>query len=263
MFLKLRRRDGEIPLAYLVPNVITTLSLCSGLASLHFTMREDWERALGALVLAGIFDVLDGRAARMLRVTSRFGAVYDSLSDFLAFGIAPAVLLHQWALNDDGVWGMAAVMIYALATALRLARFTADAFRPDTKPAPAYFTGMPSPAACGVALIPPLLSASNTVDWRMPDWGVALITVFTGLAMVSRLPMFSVKKVRVRREWAAPLLILVALGVVGLVRDAWLTIAALAGLYVLLAPVSILMGRRAPSPVAAAPASPSPEAPSR
>jgi CDP-diacylglycerol--serine O-phosphatidyltransferase len=261
VFLKLRRRDGEVPLAYLVPNVITTLSLCSGLASLHFTMREDWERALGALVLAAIFDVLDGRAARMLRVTSRFGAVYDSLSDFLAFGIAPAVLLHQWALNDEGVWGVAAVMIYALATALRLARFTADAFRPETKPAPAYFTGMPSPAACGVALIPPLLSASDTLAWRMPDWGVAIITVLTGLAMVSRLPMFSVKKVRVRREWAVPLLILVALGVVGLVRDAWLTVASLAALYVLLAPVSILTGGR--SPAQSADASTPPQAPAR
>ena len=148
MFLKLGPRKREFSGAALVPNMLTTLALCSGLAALHFALdasgqNNNIERAMGAVVIAGVFDALDGRAARLLRVTSGFGAVLDSLSDFLAFGVAPAVILHEWAPNGHKALALAAFMTYALSTGLRLARFTSGAPVPKTpgKTGPAPVAG--------------------------------------------------------------------------------------------------------------------------
>jgi phosphatidylglycerophosphate synthase len=98
MFIRMGDHKKTVPALVLVPNLVTTLALCCGLASLHFALLKDWDKALAAIVLSGIFDVLDGAAARLLRVSRRFGAVLDSLSDFLAFGVAPALILQQWLL---------------------------------------------------------------------------------------------------------------------------------------------------------------------
>ncbi|HLO41925.1 MAG TPA: CDP-alcohol phosphatidyltransferase family protein, partial [Phycisphaerales bacterium] len=141
-------REREIPVRHLIPNLITTLSLCSGLSAIHFAMKPDWDRALTAVIIAAVLDGLDGRAARLLRATSKFGTVLDSLADFLAFGVAPAIILHRWLLGQPemmGKWdwlGLAAVMTFALCSALRLARFTAAAkpSKPGSSPS-RFFVG--------------------------------------------------------------------------------------------------------------------------
>ncbi len=269
MFLRLGPKTRSVPLAALVPNMLTTLAVCCGLASVHFALLERWERALAAIVLAAIFDVLDGGAARLLRVQSPFGAVLDSLSDFLAFGIAPAVIMHQWLLNapstrPQDALELVSVMVFALCAALRLARFTAQAHTQDiraaaeawaggatpaqqTKRPSMFFSGMPTPAGAGVALIPAMLAASDDVkylDWNIPGWVVALHLLITGVLMVSTMPMFAIKGIRISRRLVVPLLIgVVTLATLTLVSP-WLTIASLAGLYVLSVPVAIMIRTR-------------------
>src|SRR5262249_22816568 len=136
----------------------------------------------------------------------------DSLSDFLSFGIAPAMILHQWMLGAEGVMGLAAVMTYALCAGLRLARFTAaGAKEKGGAPARSFFTGMPTPAAAGAALIAPMLEDSTTLGYRAPAWAVVCFTLLISLLMISRIPMFSLKKVRISRPYVAPLLVGVGL----------------------------------------------------
>lgn len=254
-------RPRSIPVRRLVPNVITTAALCCGLAALHFSIRQEWERAILAILFSAIFDALDGRAARLLRVTSKFGEVLDSLSDFLSFGVAPAFLIYQWMLARDpaGVGGkpdaddmfrLAAVTTFALCSAMRLARFTSAtaATGAAAKANPrlaAYFTGMPTPAAAGAVLIPVMIDVSKHVTWTPPDWLAITLAFLIAYLMVSRTPMFSLKKMHVARAWVVPLLVLVGLTVVCMVKDIWLTLSALAAVYLLTLPVSIVTHRRA------------------
>jgi CDP-diacylglycerol--serine O-phosphatidyltransferase len=257
MFIAPRSRKREIPLRMIIPNLLTTVALCSGLASIHYSLKGDWDRALMAVGVAVIFDMLDGRAARLLRAASPFGAIMDSLSDFLSFGIAPGILLHEWMLkryeiNENDVFVLAALMTFALCSALRLARFTANVKpppRPGYKPGPLqtnFFTGMPTPSAAAAVLVPPMLVTSKTWEahargldpWLQP-WLVILFTFFIGLLMISRIPMFSFKKIRVRRRLIAPMLVGVGLVVVLLAKDLWLAVSCLSLAYLFTLPFSV------------------------
>jgi CDP-diacylglycerol--serine O-phosphatidyltransferase len=284
MFLRLVRRS-DVSVAALIPNLLTTLALSCGLASIHFSAKASvlaaalhaqglseeaaraqvlplWERALAAILFSAIFDALDGRAARLLRVTSGFGAVLDSLSDFVSFGVAPALILHQWTLGDAintggprtiiGVLGLFAVTTFALCSALRLARFTAAANSPAPSergkaakpPSSAFFVGMPTPAAAGAVLIPAMLDASPTFNLPLPDWLVVVYTLGVGLLMISRIPMFSLKKIRLSPAAVAPILVLVGVAVAGMISDPWLTLSVIAGAYLLSLPAALVMKGR-------------------
>lgn len=250
-----------------MPNLITTIALCCGLASMHYALNSDFDRAIFAILLAAVFDGLDGRFARLLKATSPFGAMLDSLADFLSFGVAPAMLLYQWMLKHEDALGLAAVMTFVLCSALRLARFTA-AVRPsrpanaplsideqrDALIASTFFKGMPTPAAAATVLIPPMLEQSKLLapwmkrnlvasnDWW--HWSVILLTFAIALLMISRVPMFSFKKMRIARWAVVPMLALVGLIVVLLVKDIWLAVPVLSGAYVLSIPMSVVSQRR-------------------
>jgi CDP-diacylglycerol--serine O-phosphatidyltransferase len=257
MFLRMGDHKRSVPAAVLVPNFLTTLALCSGLASLHFALAEQWERALAAVVLAGVFDVLDGAAARLLRVSSRFGAVLDSLSDFLAFGVAPAVILQQWVLRPPTAkfvdsLSLVAVMTFAVCAALRLARFTSAGGAPTlvsatlTRKPSLYFTGMPTPAGAGAALAPAFLIAAEWIDLgTIPEWALSLYLIVIGLLMVSRVPMFALKGVRVSRRWTAPLMVLLVVLAALMVRRPWTVLAGISVFYVLTVPWAWALARRA------------------
>lgn len=260
--------DRAIPIRYIIPNLFTTMSLCCGLAALHFSIKAYfghnspggvkpiyqenpdllvtyWDRALASVVLAAIFDSLDGRFARLLRVTSRFGAVLDSLADFVAFGVAPAFMLYLWKLGDQKFVGLAAVVTFALCSAMRLARFTSmipargDAGAKPSARAGSFFAGMPTPAAAAAALLPLMIHQSKTIEWEPPAWAVVANTLFIAWLMISRRPMYSFKKLRIRRGKVVPLLVMVGLMVATAVRDPWLMIGALALAYVLTLPLSM------------------------
>lgn len=278
MFLQYPHKKSEIPIRHFVPNLITTISLCCGLASMHYTLSLDYDRAIFAVMLAAVFDALDGRAARLLKAVSPFGAVLDSLADFLSFGIAPAMLLYQWMLRAEETLGLAAVMTFVLCSALRLARFTAAA-KPAVRPpgvsisvqeqrelliGAKFFKGMPTPAAAATVLIPPMLVHSRLLSpWLQRQgltiapagttqptfaetyhWAVIALTFAVALLMISRVPMYSFKKLRVSRRAVVPMLALVGLVAVLIVKDIWLGVPALATLYVLTIPLSLLTHRR-------------------
>lgn len=249
-----RIQRPHVPVRALIPNLLTTIALCSGLASLHFSTKGQWNHALACITVAAIFDTLDGRAARLLRVSSKFGAVLDSLSDFLCFGVAPALMLHQWLLEEKEFWGLAACMTYALCAALRLARFTAAAPAPPEEAALGrFFTGMPSPAAAGAVLIPVMLAQTQAMQqYRLPEWGVIAYTFFVGWLMVSRRPMFSFKKIKLHRHAVVPLLALIGVIVFAATKFPWLVASGLAGAYLLTLPWAHISHARVRAQLAAA-----------
>ncbi len=200
-----RRRFTRIPLRFILPNLVTLLGLCLGLTSIRFAVEGRFDVAVYAIVAAAVLDGLDGRIARALKSTSRFGAELDSLADFVDFGVAPAMLLYFWALSDIKSAGWLAAMVYAVACALRLARFNVMIDEPG-KPAwsSQFFTGMPSPAGAIIVMLPMYLHLSFV---GMPQnrffvpFEIAYVLLIAFL-MVSRIPHFSGKQIgRVPREF--------------------------------------------------------------
>src|ERR1700755_2958078 len=192
-----RRRFGPIPVRMLVPNVITLLAICAGLTAIRMAIEGRIELALGAIVFAAILDGIDGRVARMIKGQSRFGAELDSLADFVNFGVAPALILYFWQLRELNNVGWIAAMIFAISDGLRLARFNATMDDPN-KPAFAanYFTGVPAPAGAITVFLPVYFGFLG-----VPTPPAALTTLYTliiAILMVSRLPVFSGKTIRMR-----------------------------------------------------------------
>ena len=227
----------------LIPNILTMLGLCAGMIAVRFAFEGRFGSAGAMIVTAAIIDGLDGRIARLLKGTSHFGAEFDSLSDFLSFGVAPALVLYLWALQSVGPIFFLPCLIYAVALALRLARFNAALFEDPAKPATpkplfalAFFTGVPAPAAAGLVMFPLFASLAfaewewNGVAWafRNPGFVVFVLLGVAGLA-VSTLPSWSFKRVKLRREWVLPLMGGVVAYATLLVTEPWAALA-LAGL---------------------------------
>jgi CDP-diacylglycerol---serine O-phosphatidyltransferase len=209
-----RRGLRAVPLRIIVPNLVTLLALCMGLTAIRFAIEGQFEIAVVAVIAAAILDGLDGRIARVLRGTSRFGAELDSLADFVDFGVAPALILYFWGLHEMKSFGWFAALVFAIAAALRLARFNVMIDDPN-RPAwqTHFFTGMPAPAGAIVALLPLYLNLSifavPNVRAVVPLEIVYVLVV--ALLMASRIPHFSGKTIgRVPREYV----IVVLFGVV-------------------------------------------------
>ena len=209
-----RRRLRNVPLRIVLPNLITLLALCLGLTAIRYASEGSFEKAVFAIVAAAVFDGLDGRLARALKGTTRFGAELDSLADFVDFGVAPALTMYFWNMHHIKSFGWFAAMVFATACALRLARFNVGLDDPD-KPTwtSAFFTGMPAPAGAIVALLPLYLHLS-ALGWPVQGWAVGVEIVYlvavAGL-MASAIPHFSGKSLgRVPREQIIPVLFGVA-----------------------------------------------------
>jgi CDP-diacylglycerol--serine O-phosphatidyltransferase len=179
---------------YLLPNLFTTAALFSGFYAVLASMNDRFEQAAIAIFLAMVLDGLDGRVARMTNTQSAFGAEYDSLSDMVAFGLAPSLVMYQWALSGLGKFGWLAAFIYTAGTALRLARFNTMHEVADKR----YFQGLPSPASAAVMAGAVWLGVDNGVSGATVAWLAGLITVACGLLMVSNLRYHSFKQVDFR-----------------------------------------------------------------
>lgn len=243
-----RIRPPRIPglsINHMIPNILTLLALCAGLTSIRFALHGKWEAAVMSIVLAAILDGLDGRVARLLQGTSKFGAELDSLSDFVSFGVAPAMVLYFWTMQTAGGMGWALVLLYAVCCGLRLARFN-TMLGNDTLPPYAYnfFTGVPSPAGAGVVLLPMVASFEFGRGFFDSPAVVALFLMGVSFLMVSTIPTFSFKKVRIPHKWVLPMLLIVGAIAAFLVTEPWLTLAAIGTVYVGLIPVSIRSFRR-------------------
>lgn len=224
----------------LIPNILTLLALCCGLTAIRFGLQARWEAGVTAILLAGVLDGLDGRIARLLRGTSKFGAELDSLSDFVSFGVAPAVLLYLWSMQGAGSFGWALVLLFSVCCALRLARFNTMLGQPDLPPwAYNFFTGVPTPAGAALVMLPMMLFF---------EWGggffdrpavVAVFLVLVSFLMVSRIPTFSLKGLRVPHHWVLPVLLVVGLLAAFLVTAGWVTLIFFGFLYIASFPFSI------------------------
>jgi CDP-diacylglycerol--serine O-phosphatidyltransferase len=176
---------------YLLPNLFTTAALFAGFYAVLASMNDQFEKAAIAIFLAMILDGLDGRVARMTNTQTAFGAEYDSLSDMVAFGLAPALVMYQWGLGDLGKVGWLAAFIYTAGAALRLARFNSQLATADKR----YFTGLPSPSAAAVLAGSVWVAVDNGLQPEAVSWLAALLTAATGLFMVSNIKYYSFKQV--------------------------------------------------------------------
>lgn len=250
-----RRKLNIIPARSLAPNVLTVLALCAGMTSVKFALDERWELAVGAILVAGLFDMLDGRIARLVKGTSRFGAELDSLSDVISFGLAPALLMYLWALNGLGGVGWVLSLAFAVCCALRLARFNvmhAEGITPSID----YFIGVPAPAGAILALWPMVLSFQFDSPFFREPIVAGVIVAGAAFLMVSQVPTFSFKRLRVRGEHVLPTLIVVGLLAALLSVYTWGTISILSLLYVASIPLSFRRARhmrQAPSKEADSP----------
>jgi CDP-diacylglycerol--serine O-phosphatidyltransferase len=229
----------------MIPNAVTALALCFGLTGVSLAIGNHWEKALGSVILAGVLDGLDGRIARLLRAQSKFGAELDSLSDNIAFGTAPALILFLWSLRAEPRFGWIAALSLAVCCALRLARFNArlDAAEQPHKSA-GFNTGVPAPAGAGLAFIPVYLWLI-TGDDRFRAWpGVMAWTIFIAALMISSLPTYSWASIRIRRSWRMFALAGLAMFGASLLVAPWPTLLVLAGLYLLMIPAALLSYQR-------------------
>ncbi len=235
----------HLPARSLIPNILTVLALCAGLTAVRFGLDGRFEAAIIAVMVAALLDGLDGRVARLLKGETRFGAELDSLTDFVNFGVVPALLLFIWTLEGAGGFGWVMALSYAICCGLRLARFNVAHDDPD-RPLwmASYFTGVPSPAGAMLVFVP-FFAVFMGADWLLDI--PALIAVYTGLIgllMVSSIPTYSFKRLRVRGDLVLPLLLVVALVAASFATNPWESLLVLALSYAALLPLSYITFRR-------------------
>ena len=246
------RLPGGLTLRAMTPNAITTAALCSGLTGIRFAVTaasgndpvlvaEDWRKAVAAVIIAGLLDGIDGRIARLLKAQSRFGAELDSLADNVSFGVAPALILFLWSLQQAPRIGWFAALAVAIACALRLARFNAqiDVEQQPHKSA-GFLTGIPAPVAAGLAFLPMYLwMATDNPLFRLPIV-VGPWLVLIAFLMISNIATLSWTSLRPRRSVRLELIALVGLVTVALLTEPWLTLVGICAVYLLFMPLGVV-----------------------
>jgi CDP-diacylglycerol---serine O-phosphatidyltransferase len=239
---KQRKRFQGVPVRYLLPNMVTLIALCAGITGIRLAFEGRFVWAVAAIILAVFLDAVDGRLARMLKGTSRFGAELDSLADFVNFGVAPALVIYFWSLVDLKPMGWIVCLMLSVACALRLARFNVALDDPN-KPAFAgnFFTGIPAPAGASLAMAPLYYGflVGDQNGYHL-SYVIAVLIGVIALLMVSRVPTFSGKTVsRVPRDMVVPILGGAALFVACLITYPWATLLVGAVIYAALIPLSV------------------------
>jgi CDP-diacylglycerol--serine O-phosphatidyltransferase len=245
---RLRRRQfRRIPVRTLAPNLVTLLALCAGLTGIRMAFEDRYALALAAIVFAAVLDGIDGRLARLLKGTSKFGAELDSLSDFVNFGVAPALILYFWGLHDLKSAGWIAAMAFAICAGLRLARFNVMSADPDQPVWRSnFFVGVPAPAGAIIVLLPIYAAFLGLPRLQALTWVTLVYTLLIASLMVSRLPVFSGKRVgtRVPPEIVGPVVIVLVLFVALLIAYPWIILTVGTVIYLASLPFGLLSYRR-------------------
>lgn len=234
-----RRRFRPVPLRLLIPNLITLLALCAGLSAIRMALEGKIELAVYLILGAAVLDSMDGRIARLLKGTSKFGAELDSLADFVSFGAVPALVLYLWGMNEAGSIGWIAVLVFAICGALRLARFNVQIEDPNQPAWMAnFFTGVPIPAGAVLVMLPIYLENIGVPKGLIHPWLVTAFTLAIALLMVSRVPVFSGKKfgAKVPRESVLPLFVAAIAFVALLMSYPWFVLSVGTVLYLVSLP---------------------------
>ncbi len=235
-----RRLPGGLTLRAMVPNAITAAALCAGLTGIRFAITGEFEKAVGAIILAGLLDGIDGRIARLLKAQSRFGAELDSLADNVSFGVAPALVLFMWSLQDVPRLGWFAALAFAVSMALRLARFNARIDLPDEpRKIAGFLTGVPAPVGAGLAFLPMYLTFVFPQEslFRQPVVvGIWLVSI--ALLTISSLPTLSWGRMRPRRNLRMELILLIGIvaGAAAL-TEPWWTLIGICAVYLAILPI--------------------------
>ena len=250
------RVSRGVPLLAMIPNLITMAAAASGITSIRFSCQGQWNYAVAAILVACFLDGVDGRMARLLKVSSRLGAELDSLADFVSFGVAPAIFSYFWLMEvvpQDSVlypvrsmfWVFA--LFYAMCGAFRLARFNImidsdDSEQPYWKH---FFVGLPSPGAAGMVLTPAFWELHTDLAVFQSPWVCCFMLLFCGTLMASRVPTLSLKKMHVTSRWQVPLMLFVIFVIGMLIVHSWLTLGILGVIYLLSLPVCVFAFIRA------------------
>ncbi len=264
MSLAPERAGGGIPLRAVVPNAVTALALCVGLTGVRFAIAGEWDKAIYAIIVAAVLDGMDGRIARAMKGQTRFGAELDSLSDVIAFGVSPAIILHLWALQHWPRLGWVFALAYAVCMALRLARFNA---RIDVEDQPhksaGFLTGVPAPAGAGLLLLPIFLWLASGEQWTwLQDYRlVAPWAAFVAFLAISNIATFSWTSLRLRRNVRLEAILAIALIGGAIFSAPWQTLSFVAIAYLAMIPFSMAAYakvRQQRAATAGAPATPVP-----
>lgn len=237
------RESRGIPLRAVVPNAVTALALCVGLTGVRFAIAGEWENAIYAIVAAAVLDGMDGRIARALKGQTRFGAELDSLSDVIAFGASPAIILHLWVLQTWPRIGWIFALAYAACMALRLARFNARIDVEDQPHKSAGFnTGVPAPAGAGLLLLPIILwlASDQQWDWLRDRYLVAGWAGLIAFLAISSIATFSWGSLKLRRKVRLEAIVIIALIGAAIFSAPWETLSAVGFLYLALIPFSVM-----------------------
>lgn len=232
----------HIPVRSLAPNAITVLALCAGMFGVRFAYLGQWEAAVTSILIAGVFDGLDGSVARLLKGTSKFGAELDSLSDVISFGVAPALIMYMWVLSDVKGVGWLMSLMFAICMALRLARFNTvmkdDELGAEVKAG--YYTGIPAPASAALALWPMILSFEFGFEFLHDPKICSAYMALLCLLTVSRIPTFSLKSLKIHKEHV--IFVLLGIGILAslLITNLWLTMSVVGMLYIISIPTIVL-----------------------
>ncbi len=235
-----KNKIKELPFNRIAPNLVTLGAICAGITSIKFSIQGQWNMAVIAIFVAAILDGLDGRVARLLKGTSRFGAELDSLSDFVSFGVAPGFFLYLWSMQDVKGFGWLLALFFALCGGIRLARF--NTMLDDDNPPPYwrnFFTGLPAPGAAMTVLVPYLFYSYGLVCFQNPII-IGTFLAVCGFLMVSTIPTISLKKLKVNVKLIAPIMAIGALLIGALVTEPWLTLAITGSVYLITIPIGVI-----------------------
>lgn len=239
-----RQKLKSLPFRKIAPNIVTMLALCAGVTSIRYSIQQDWAKAVIYIIIAAVFDGLDGRVARFLKGSTKFGAELDSLSDFVSFGVAPAILMYQWSLNGLPKFGWFFCLMMVIGQAMRLARFNTML---EEEPQPEYwhnfFVGVPAPAAAAIAIMPCMIS----FDFPELGWLVrshvfcAVLLCLVTFLMVSRIPTISTKRMKVPSYLVMPMMLVVVLFASFVITQPWLTLGLMVVGYIVSLPIGVLI----------------------
>lgn len=246
-------KNKKLSFHLMVPNMMTITALCFGLTAIQFSIAGRWEIAVLSIVVAAFIDGFDGAVARLLKADTQLGAELDSFSDFLCFGVAPAIMIYLWSLHEAGRWGWMVALFFCVATVLRLARFNATAKAPQAKKdvLDDYFAGIPAPMGGGLCLLPLVISfQSENLSWAWTETlqtplFIGIWTTVVAIFMVSNIPTFSSKQIHLSQKLVVPALAIFGLMAAGLINAPWPTLLIIASVYIMLIPFGILHYYRA------------------
>jgi CDP-diacylglycerol--serine O-phosphatidyltransferase len=240
---------GGFPLIRLLPNIVTIMGLCLGLFALKYAMMAQWQTAVMLIIIAAFVDGIDGRLARMLNASSNFGAQLDSFTDFVNFGVAPALTLYLWKGHEIKGLGWAVALFFIISMALRLARFNVGLSEEhenhvNEEVRDKFFQGLPAPCGGAVSLIPMILTFlfDEKFGYQLFDITAPMVIVYMvvlAIFMVSRIPTISVKKVKIPREYASLFMAAAALFIISLIIEPWVTLPLLGLSYLATVPFSV------------------------